>query len=111
MSSIYFDYTVMWFRAIFSALLGWYMDIYEILGMTSLWIGVVVLVIVFTVVLVPLRGGSGISGGAIGDFTVTSVNASKARERQAKAEAYREETRRYRAQQAEYYRSRSRYRK
>ena len=77
MSSLIRSAVSSWFRTIFSVLLGWFTDIYEATGMTQLWIGAVVLAIVFTVVLIPLRGGSGIFSGGLNEFTIDVVNKHK----------------------------------
>lgn len=100
------DFAINFGRDVISAVVMWYHNVYEACGLTGLWIGVVILSIVFSIFVVPLRGGADISRGAIGDFAFTRVNTARARSRQAKAEAFRQETRRYRAQQSEFYRSR-----
>ena len=73
-----FTFCIELFRDIFYQLFIWFEDIYEATGMTSLWIGAVVLAIVFSVILIPLRGGSGIYGGVVNDFTKSAVNKHKA---------------------------------
>lgn len=77
MDQTIFTFVIAWFRVILSTIIGWYEDIYAACGMTGLWIGVVVLSIVFSTVFIPLRGGADLTRGGIGGFVVNQVNKHK----------------------------------
>lgn len=72
-----FSFAVAFGKRILTTLLIWFQDIYEATGMTSLWIGVVVLAAVFSIVIAPLRGGADLTGGALGGFLMNKVNRHK----------------------------------
>lgn len=72
-----FSFAVAFGKRILTTLLMWFQDIYEATGMTSLWIGVVVLAAVFSIVIVPLRGGADLTNGALGGFLMNKVNRHK----------------------------------
>lgn len=72
-----FSFAVAFGKRILTTLLIWFQDIYEATGMTSLWIGVVVLTAVFSIVIVPLRGGADLTNGALGGFLMNKVNRHK----------------------------------
>lgn len=64
-------------KRILTTVLLWFEDVYRALGLSSLWIGVVVLAAVFSIVIVPLRGGADLSRGALGTFVMNKVNRHK----------------------------------
>lgn len=72
-----FDFAVTFGNRILTTLLTWFQSIYRACGMESLWIGVVVLAAVFSIVIVPLRGGADLSNGALGGFLMNKVNRHK----------------------------------
>lgn len=72
-----FAFAVAFGKRILTTLLVWFQDIYEATGMTSLWIGVVVLAAVFSIVIIPLRGGADLTNGALGSFLMNKVNRHK----------------------------------
>lgn len=74
MADAIFTFAINIGRDILTALLVWYQAVYEATGMTGLWIGVVALSIVFSVVLVPLRGGRDLTRGAFGSFAMNRIN-------------------------------------
>lgn len=65
-------------KSILIAVLNWFQQIYEATGLTDLWIGAVTMAIVFSVILIPLRGGGDVTKGALGSFVVNQVNGKKA---------------------------------
>lgn len=71
------SFSISFGKKILEALLGWYQDVYVATGLTDLWIGVVVLALVFSIVIVPLRGGADLSHGALGSFVMNRVNRHK----------------------------------
>lgn len=73
----FLNWSVLLGRRILTALLNWFQQIYDTLGMTELWIAAIIMVVVFSVILVPLRGGGDLSKGALGSFVVNQVNKSK----------------------------------
>lgn len=77
MASDILTFAVAFGKRVLTSVLGWFVDIYEATGMTSLWIGVVVLAAVFSIVVVPLRGGADLSRGALGSFVMNRVNRHK----------------------------------
>ena len=64
-------------KAVLASVLNWFIQIYDAVGLTSLWIGAVVFVAVFSIVVVPLRGGADLSRGALGSFLMNKVNRHK----------------------------------
>lgn len=64
-------------KRILTTVITWYQQVYEAMGMTSLWIGVVILSAVFSIVIIPLRGGADLSRGALGSFLMNKVNHHK----------------------------------
>lgn len=64
-------------KRILTTVITWYQQVYEAMGMTSLWIGVVILSAVFSIVIIPLRGGADLSRGALGSFLMNKVNRHK----------------------------------
>lgn len=72
------DWSILFGRSVITAVLNWFQQIYESLGMTEIWIAAVAFAAVFSIILVPLRGGSDISRGALGSFVVNQVNSKKA---------------------------------
>lgn len=77
MDEVIFTFVIAWFRVILSNLIRWYEAVYTACGMTGLWIGAVVLAIVFSTVLIPMRGGVDLTRGGIGGFVVNQVNKHK----------------------------------
>lgn len=65
-------------KNILTALLNWFQQIYDATGLTDLWIGAVAMAIVFSVILIPLRGGGDVTRGAFGDLVVNQINNKKA---------------------------------
>lgn len=64
-------------KRIITQLLHWFEDIFAAVGMTELWIGAVVFAAVFSIVIVPLRGGADLTNGALGGFLMNKVNRHK----------------------------------
>lgn len=71
------EFAISFGKRILTTVLTWFNEIYEALGLTSLWIGVVVLAAVFSIVIIPLRGGADLSRGALGSFVMNKVNRHK----------------------------------
>lgn len=61
-------------KRILTQLLFWFEDVLSAVGMTELWIGIVVFAAVFSIVIVPLRGGADLTGGALGSFMKNKVS-------------------------------------
>lgn len=64
-------------KTVLSNVLSWFIEIFNRTGMTGLWIGVVVLMAVFSIVIIPLRGGADLSKGALGSFVMNRTNRHK----------------------------------
>lgn len=63
------EWAITYVRTIVKTCLGWFATILKVLDMEPLWIGAVVFVIVFSVILLPLRGGSMLGGGMVSDVS------------------------------------------
>lgn len=59
---------------IVSAGLTWFTAIINATGLRSFWTSVVILVAFMSIVLVPMRSGQLLGGGAIGTFATTKIN-------------------------------------
>lgn len=70
-------FAIQFCKVILSNCLQWFVMVYDALGLKSLWIGAVVLAAVFSIVIVPLRGGADLTGGALGSFLVNKTNRHK----------------------------------
>ena len=64
-------------KVIISTLIDWFTQIYDSLGMTNIWLGAVTVSIVFSIFLIPLRGGADLSRGSFGGFLKNKVNKAK----------------------------------
>lgn len=64
-------------KVILTTLISWFTQLYEAIGMTELWIGAVTISIVFSIFLVPLRGGGDLGKGGFGGFLKNKVNKTK----------------------------------
>lgn len=64
-------------KAILSTLLGWYTDLYEAMGLTNVWLGVITVSLVFSIFIIPLRGGADLTKGSFGAFLTNKVNDKK----------------------------------
>lgn len=69
-----FDFSVNMCLIICRHLLSWFTDILTFTDMYELWIGVVVFTAVFSIVILPLRGGIDLSRGVFGSFLMNKVN-------------------------------------
>ena len=61
-------------KKILGTCLGWFEDIMSEAGLIEVWVALIVLSAVFSVILVPLRGGSPLSLGGLTDFARNKVN-------------------------------------
>lgn len=64
-------------KRILTQIIQWFGDTLSAIGMTDLWIGAVVFAAVFSIVIVPLRGGADLTHGALGGFLMNKVNRHK----------------------------------
>lgn len=55
----------------------WFQDVLSATGLTPLWSGAMVFVAVFSILLIPLRGGADLTRGALGKFVMGRVNRSR----------------------------------
>lgn len=78
------EWAISFGKAILGNCLNWFVDIYEACGLLDVWIGVVVLACVFTIVILPLRGGSS-TGGAFGEFLMNKTNSKKSDKKSKKS--------------------------
>lgn len=73
----YAEWAILYIRTILKTCLGWFSSILSSLDMVPLWMGAVVFVIAFSVILLPLRGGSMLGGGAVSDFAGSRLSSSR----------------------------------
>lgn len=66
-------------KVIISTLLEWFTQIYNAIGMTNVWLGVVTISVVFSIFLLPLRGGADLGKGSFGSFLKNKVNNTKSK--------------------------------
>ena len=64
-------------KVIISTLLDWFTQIYNAIGMINVWLGVVTISVVFSMFLLPLRGGGDLGKGSFGSFLKNKVNKTK----------------------------------
>lgn len=55
----------------------WFEQILDATGLTGVWMGIIIVFAVFSILLVPLRGGFDLSQGALGSFIMGRVNRRK----------------------------------
>ena len=79
-----FTFAVSFGKAVLVTVLSWFEQCYEAIGMTELWIGAVTLAIVFSIFLVPLRGGGDLGKGSFGGFLKNKVNKAKGSKQSSK---------------------------
>ena len=70
------QWAITYVRTIIKVCLAWFASILEALDMEPLWIGAVVFVIVFSVILLPMRGGSMLGGGLASDVVRSRISRS-----------------------------------
>lgn len=73
----YFEFASIFAGQVFTTLLQWFQKVYNAVDMFDLWIGIVVFVAVFSIVVMPLRGGADLTHGVFGSFLMNKVNKHK----------------------------------
>ena len=71
------DWAIALMKRILTECLYWFSDVISATGLTPLWAGILVIVAVFSIILIPLRGGADLTGGAIGQFVKGRINRAK----------------------------------
>ena len=71
------DWAITYVRTILQYGLNWFTRILGSMGLQYLWIGAVVFVIVFSVILLPMRGGSMLGGGMVSDMVRSRISSSR----------------------------------
>lgn len=71
------DWVISYVRTILQYCLSWITQIFGSTGLQYLWIGAVVFVIVFSVILLPMRGGSMLGGGMVSDMVRSRISSSR----------------------------------
>lgn len=71
------DWAITYVRTILQYGLSWFTRILGSMGLQWLWVGAVVFVIVFSVILLPMRGGSMLGGGMVSDIARSRISASR----------------------------------
>lgn len=64
-------------KRVLTQVLLWFQNIIWATGLAPLWSGAMVFVAVFSILLIPLRGGADLTKGAIGRFAIGRINRSK----------------------------------
>lgn len=77
MASLIASFALAFGRVLLSTLISWFVKVYEAIGMTEVWIGAITFAIVFSIILVPLRGGGDIGKGSFGGLLNNKVNKTK----------------------------------
>lgn len=77
----YSEWAISYVRAIVTNVLDWFMTIMSESGMGMVWTGVVVFVAVFSIIIMPLRGGAPLGGG-ISDVVMNQTHKSKRSQRE-----------------------------
>lgn len=78
------EWAISYVRTILDWGLYWFSRILGSMGLQWLWLGAVVFVIVFSVILLPMRGGAMLGGGLMSDIAGSRIRSSR---RDSKAEA------------------------
>lgn len=71
------DWSISYLRTILIRSLSWFSVILGSMNLQKLWLGAVVFVIVFSVILLPLRGGAMLGGGMMSDIVRTKIRNRK----------------------------------
>lgn len=82
----YAEWAITYVRTIITVCLAWFASILEVLDMEALWTGAVVFAIVFSVILLPMRGGSMLGGGMLSDIAGSRIRSGR-REARSSARA------------------------
>lgn len=85
------EWAITYVKTILQFVLAWFTRILGSIHMHWLWLGAVVFVIVFSVILLPMRGGAMLGGGLMSDIAGSRIRSNR---REARSEA------RYQAHQA-----------
>lgn len=64
-------------KRLLTEILYWFQDIMTATGLMPLWAGTLVVVAVFSIILIPLRGGADLTSGALGSFILGRVNKTR----------------------------------
>ena len=76
------DWCIAVMKRVLTEVIYWFDTILVSTGMRSVWGGILVVVAVFSVLLIPLRGGADLTSGALGSFVKSRVNRHKATDHQ-----------------------------
>lgn len=71
------EWAVSYIRIIIQYVLSWFSNVMGVMGLQWLWLGAVVFTIVFSVILLPMRGGSMLGGGMASDIARSKVRAHR----------------------------------
>lgn len=75
------EWAIAFGKRILTEAIHWFEQILVATGLRGVWAGVMVFVAVFSILLIPLRGGADLTGGALGSFVKSRVNHSKPKSR------------------------------
>lgn len=70
-------WAVEYLKTIILEILIWFTNILTVLDMQWLWLGAVIFSIVFSVILLPLRGGSMLGGGLMSDVARSRIRSRR----------------------------------
>lgn len=71
------DWAIAVGKRVLTECIYWFEDVMKATGLFPLWAGTLVVVAVFSILLIPLRGGADLTNGALGGFVVNRVNKAK----------------------------------
>lgn len=64
-------------KRVITEVLYWFQQIMTATGLMPLWAGTLVVTAVFSIILIPLRGGADLTRGALGQFVFGRINKAK----------------------------------
>lgn len=64
-------------RVVLSTAINWFQEILIACGTFDIWKGVIVFVALFSIILIPLRGGGDLTAGLLGGFVMNRINKRK----------------------------------
>lgn len=71
------EWAITYVRTVLQYGLSWFSLILGRMGIQWLWVGAVVFVIVFSVILLPMRGGSMLGGGMVSDIARSRISSRR----------------------------------
>ena len=64
-------------RVVLTQAINWFDKVMTATGLEPLWAGALIIIALFSIILVPLRGGADLTRGALGSFVFSRVNKAR----------------------------------